>query len=448
MPASAIHPAVPLVGALVTGVFLFFSLRLRRRHRLLADLPTSKVRGVFIGLVELKGSAESEDPLTSYLAETRCVDYRWTVQEHWRRTRTESYTDSKGNRRTRTRTDTGWDTVASGGMAQSFYLRDDTGALLVHPAGARIDRAPLFDRTVSRGDPLYHGKGPDGSVRGSTGRRRFTEEGIRLHAPLYVVGPARERTDIVAPEIAADDRRRAEEFIISTRPEESVRRRLAIWSWVLWTFGLPAGPLALQIGAAQAAQNAGPETRPFPVVEWGVAAVCVYLLLWGLCWAWMAHNSLVGLRERVRQAWSLIEVQLKRRHDLLPVLNNTLAGLASHEKETQTALALLRAQSQATPPGVAGPDHAGIAAELRAVVERYPELRAREGFAALERELIDTEQRIALARSYYNDIATHYATRLEIVPDRWVASLRKLAPAPLLAAAHFERAPVTIRLVE
>jgi hypothetical protein len=63
----------------------------------------------------------------------------------------------------------------------------------------------------------------------------------------------------------------------------------------------------------------------------------------------------------------------------------------------------------------------------------------------LHRELVETEQRIALARTYYNDIATHYATRLEIVPDRFVARLRGLRPEPLLAAADFERAPVEVK---
>ncbi|MBC8009668.1 MAG: LemA family protein, partial [Burkholderiales bacterium] len=108
----------------------------------------------------------------------------------------------------------------------------------------------------------------------------------------------------------------------------------------------------------------------------------------------------------------------------------------------------IRAQAQATRPGVPGPDFDGLAAELRVVVERYPELRAQEGFTALERELTDTENRIALARAYYNDIATHYATRLEIIPDRWVAALRKLTPEPLLAATRFERAAVVVKLAE
>ncbi|MBC8012314.1 MAG: LemA family protein, partial [Burkholderiales bacterium] len=334
---QALHPAGPIIGSLVALGSLAWSLRQRRRHRLLADLPTSKVRGVFIGLVELNGTAESENPLTSFLAEKRCVDHRWTVEEHWRRTTTESYTDSKGNRRTRTKTSTGWETVARGGDGQPFYLQDDTGVVLVLPVGASIDRAPMFDATVSRGDPLYHGKGPDGSVRGSTGRRRFREEGIPLHAALYIVGDARERPDVVAPRIAdADDA----EFIISTRGEERVRSGLAMGSWALWTLGLIAAPLGLFI-AAQASDFPPPPDVPLRL---SLVAVAAYLALWGAGWAWMAHDSIIGLRERVRQAWSLVDVQLKRRHDLFPTLQSAVAALATHEREVQTALAAIRAQ--------------------------------------------------------------------------------------------------------
>ena len=430
-PMDTLHPAGPLIGSLLGFAALLFSLRQRRRQRLLADLPTSKVQGVFIGLVELKGSAESEAPLVSHLAGRRCVDYEWKVEEHWRRTTTT--TDSKGRRTTRTTT--GWETVARGGDRQSFYLKDDTGALLVHPRGARVDRAKIFDRTATRADSIYHGKGPATSVRGSTGKRRFSETGIPLHAPVYLVGSARERDDIVAPEIAAAD---GSEFIISTRDESSVSNGLAAASWIAWIVGLLATPVALLIAA-----HDRPVSQSF-LHGWIIFSILAYLGLWAAGWAWMAHDSIIGLRERVRQGWSLIDVQLKRRHDLLPSLAAAVSGLSAHEREVQTLVADLRAQTQATRPGAAGPDHDGLAPELRMIVEKYPELKAREGFAALQRELITTEQRIALARAYYNDIATHYATRLEIIPDRWIASLRKLTPEPLLTATHFERANVEV----
>ena len=111
----------------------------------------------------------------------------------------------------------------------------------------------------------------------------------------------------------------------------------------------------------------------------------------------------------------------------------------------QPALAALRAQAMATPMGVAGPDFTGLAVSIRAVAEAYPELKAHASFAALQTQLVETEQRVALARAYYNDIATQWATRLEIIPDRWVAALGGMKREPLLVASDFERAAVAIR---
>jgi hypothetical protein len=162
----------------------------------------------------------------------------------------------------------------------------------------------------------------------------------------------------------------------------------------------------------------------------------------------MAFNSLVGLRNRVRTAWSLIDVQLKRRHDLIPRLVETVGALRTHEASTQTAVATLRNQLTATPPGVAGPDFSGCAPTLRAIAEAYPNLKSDTAFLRLQKELVETEQRIALARSYFNDIATFFNTRLEIVPDRWIAALGRMQPQALLAAADFERAAVQVKLAE
>jgi len=423
------------LSPLAALLLLWGSLRLRRRQRLLADMPTSKVAGVFMGLSELKGTAECETPCTSQLAASRCVHYSFSVEEQWSRLVTTTTTDSKGKTQTHTRRESGWTTVRSGGETVDFYLQDETGAVRVRPEGAKIEPVVLFDQTVSRGDPLYYAKGPASAVANSDHRRRFVEHGIPLHTALYVVGPARERDDVVAAEIAAD--KDAELFLISTRSEEKVQSGYGAWSWVCLFLGLAALVGGLLIYQHQTRQP----VQPVP----GIILVAAYLAVFALGWMWMVYNSLVGLRERTRQAWSLIEIQLKRRHDLIPTLAAACAGLASHERETQTALAALRTQQQATAPGQPGADFAGVAGELRVVIERYPALMAQEGFAKLHRELVETEQRVALARAYYNDIATALATRLEQVPDRWVAALGRMQPQPLLYAENFERASVNVK---
>jgi hypothetical protein len=423
-----------VVAALLSPLLLALSLHFRRRQRLLSDLPTSKAQGVFIGLVELKGTAESTAPLRSFLGEASCVHYAFDVQEHWSRTVTETYTDKDGKTQTRTRHESGWTSVANGGETEDFYVRDDTGAVLVRPKGAKLEPVVVFDETVSLGDPLYYAKGPPTAVANSDHERRFVERAILLHAVLYVVGQARERADVVAPEIAADPH--APLFLISTRTEKSVQTRAAVWSWVWWALGL-----ASAIGSALIAINDLQTRSPLPVA----IVAGGYLLVWALCWVWMVFNSLVALRQRVRQGWSLIDVQLKRRHDLIPSLVSAVAALSQHEQSVQSAVAALRAQLSATPPGVSGPDFEGLAATVRSVVEKYPTLVAQPEFARLQQALVETEQRIALARAYYNDIATEFATRVEQFPDRWAAALGAMRPEPLLAAASFERAPVTVQ---
>jgi len=425
---------LPILGAAASLGLLAASLHLRRRHRLIADLPTTKASGVFIGLVELKGTAESEAPLVSHLGGRACVHFAWRVEERWSRTVTETYTDKDGNRQTRTRTESGWTQVAAGGQSQAFYLKDDTGAVLVRPEGARIEAEVDCDQTASRADPLYYSKGPAGAVPDSDHQRRFVETILPLHAAVFVVGHAQERPDVVAPEIAAS--KDAEMFLISTRSEEKVLRGYAAGSWVTWALGLGA--------AAGAAWGWAQPDAPQRATGMALAGAGAFGGLWLAGWTWMVFNSLVTLRQRVRQGWSLIEVQLQRRHDLIPRLATTVSALGAHEREVQTALAALRTQAEATPPGAVGPDPDGLTGTLRAVAEKYPALIAQPQFAALQTELVGTEQRIALARTYYNDLVTHFATRLERVPDGWVGRLGGMRAPPLLAGEAFERAPVVV----
>jgi hypothetical protein len=172
----------------------------------------------------------------------------------------------------------------------------------------------------------------------------------------------------------------------------------------------------------------------------------VYLVVGSLTWIWMVFNSLIDLRQRVRQAWSLVDVQLQRRHDLIPNLVNAVKGYSDYEKRLQPELAALRGELLATPPGVSGPDFSAVSKTAVAIAERYPDLKANTTFTALQKNLIDTEQRIALARGYFNDIATQYNTRLEVMPERYVARLAAMQPQTLMAANDFQRAAVKVEL--
>ena len=430
---------LPAIGFFLGILCLVAGLRDGKRKRLVDNLPTCKTTGIFIGLVELKGTAESEQPLTSYLAECACVHYAWSVDERWSRTVTETYTDSEGRTQTRTRQESGWTTVDSGGETELFYLQDDCGVVLIRPKGAKLEAGKVFDETCGRGNALYYGKGPSGAVADSDHVRRFHEIAIPLHCELYVMGQAREREDIIAPEIAED--KAAPMYLISVRSEEQVSRGFggAFWGWVIGGMVLS---VAGCIGHDLIFDKGDMQSR------WPIYAVAAagYLAIYGVGWVWMVYNSMVDLRQRVRSAWSQVDVQLKRRTDLIPNLVNVVQGFKDYEKGTQTELAQLRSEMAATPPGVAGPDFRAVNQMVIAIAEKYPELKANETFSKLQQSLIDTEQRIALARGYFNDIATFYNTRLQRVPDRYVAALGAMQIQALMQANDFERAPVKVDL--
>lgn len=137
------------------------------------------------------------------------------------------------------------------------------------------------------------------------------------------------------------------------------------------------------------------------------------------------YNGLVQLRNQAKNAWSQIDVQLKRRHDLIPNLVETVKGYASHEKTTLENV--IKARNQAVQAqGVAEKSQAeqGLTAalgRLMVVVEQYPNLKANENFLALQEELASTENRIGFARQAYNDSVMKYNTRIQSVPANIVA---------------------------
>jgi hypothetical protein len=230
--------------------------------------------------------------------------------------------------------------------------------------------------------------------------------------------------------------------LISVRSEEQISGGFggAFWGWVI-------GGMVLAVGGwigHDAVLNVNME-RNWPIYALGAVG---YFLVYCVGWVWMVFNSMVDLRQRVRQAWSQVDVQLKRRTDLIPNLVNVVQGYKDYEKGTQTELAQLRGELSATPPGVAGPDYRAVNQTVIAIAEKYPDLKANATFSKLQQNLIDTEQRIALARGYFNDIAMFYNTRLQRVPDKFVAALGAMREQALMQANEFERAPVKVVLVD
>jgi hypothetical protein len=439
MTSQDVAPFLPWIGLIGAIVALVASLRACRRKRLIDNLPTSKTQGVFIGLVELKGTAQCEQPLTSYLAGAPCIYYAYEIAERWSRLVTTTESDGRGGTREVTRRESGWTQVDARTESTPFYLQDDTGGILVRPDGARIESLGVFDRECSMWDPLYFEKGPALGIMDSDGMRRFTERVVPVQAQTFVVGQARERSDMIAPEIATDPN--ASEFLISLRSEEEVSSGLG---WQIVLFGL-LGAAVAPGGHALSYLVAGRSIEATAIILF-VLEFFSYALVWTVAWIITVYNSLVELRQRVEQGWGQVDIQLKRRHDLIPSLINVVKGYRDHEATTQQALASLRSQLDTTPPGEPGGDPGSVQAQITILREAYPQLKADTNFLALQQSLSETEQRIALARSYFNSIATFYNTRLETVPDGSIARLGGMQPRALMEANEFERAPVSVQL--
>ncbi|MCB0916900.1 MAG: LemA family protein, partial [Actinobacteria bacterium] len=157
------------------------------------------------------------------------------------------------------------------------------------------------------------------------------------------------------------------------------------------------------------------------VVVIGVIAVVLY-------------NSLVSTRNKVDEAWAQISVQLKRRHDLIPPLVSTVKGYATHEKGTFEAVteartAAVNAMGSPEAAGKAEEQLSGALKNLFALSENYPDLKASTNFQQLQEQLVDTENRIAFSRQYYNYVVRQWNTKIQIVPTNILAGMMKAEKA-------------------
>ena len=178
-----------------------------------------------------------------------------------------------------------------------------------------------------------------------------------------------------------------------------------------------------------------------------VCLVLVLLVVWGV----VTYNKLVRQRNQVDAAWAQIDVQLKRRYDLIPNLVETVKGYAAHERGTLDAVV----QARNSAVGNAGANPASRAetenmltqtlGRLFALAEAYPNLKANENFAALQGELANTEDKIAYARQFYNSSVQTYNTSTQSIPTNIIAGVGGFKQKDLFEAAGGERGPVQVR---
>ena len=180
---------------------------------------------------------------------------------------------------------------------------------------------------------------------------------------------------------------------------------------------------------------------------WVVLGVIVAVAIWAI----IIYNGLVALRNRFKNAFSQIDVQLKRRYDLIPNLVETAKGYLKHERETLEAVirarnvALAASQAASAKPGdpaamqqlgQAEGALTGVLGRLFALAEAYPDLKANQNMLALQEELTSTENKVAFARQAYNDSVMEYNTRRESFPDSIIAGPFRFDAAELLQATE------------
>ena len=160
---------------------------------------------------------------------------------------------------------------------------------------------------------------------------------------------------------------------------------------------------------------------------WLIVVIVIIVLL--ILYVAMTYNKLVDLRNRVRDQWSQIDVQLKRRFDLIPNLVSTVKGYAKHESETlEKVIEARNSYTTATSPHEkmeANNMLTDTLTKLFAVAESYPDLKANTNFLDLQQELQDTENKIAMARQFYNDTVLTYNNKIEVFPSNLIAAMFK-----------------------
>lgn len=177
--------------------------------------------------------------------------------------------------------------------------------------------------------------------------------------------------------------------------------------------------------------------------------VVIGIIAVAIVWLLATYNGLVTLRNRVREAWSEIDVQLKRRSSLIPNLVETVKGYAKHEKEvfenvTKARSAMLGAKN----PHEAAEANNMLTSALKslfAVAEAYPNLRASENFKELQQEVSDTETKVAASRQFYNTNVLDLNNSLETIPSMWVGNMFGFKKEEFFKASEEEKSDVKVQ---
>lgn len=180
----------------------------------------------------------------------------------------------------------------------------------------------------------------------------------------------------------------------------------------------------------------------------GIGLILLIILVVAAIWIIAVYNGLITLKNRVDEAWSDIDVQLKRRYDLIPNLVNTVKGYAAHEKEVfeKVTEARTKAMGAGSAAEKAGAENmlSGALKSLFAVAEAYPDLKANQNFLELQRELTDTEDKIQASRRFYNGNVRDFNTKIQVFPTNVFAGMLNFTKRDFFEAGEGEKEPVKV----
>lgn len=420
------------VLAVVLGAY---SLSAWRKKWTIDDTPTSTCRGVFVGRNEVIGHAVPlYEPIVTPFTQTPAVWFSWDLDR---------YQKSGDNYE--------WVTVEKRSTCAPFWIQDDTGRVLIRPRGADLEPvqglceeldekfAPPYSRwqlrqwvlvgedTIERQrsmadasfaelptvDSGWFDTTPDTAhpISSLSGKHRITEHYIASGAPIYLLGTARPRTDVNGLEFVAD----GEELLVSTKSEAQVASSNG---WTARLAGL--GCLLLSGVFVGAATDALLDEIKWFLVFWTVGVELGLLFLITLL---RNYNRQVEVKEQAAKAWSLIDISLQRRAELIPNLVEVVKEYGEHEHDVQATMAELRAVPTPPPteklPSDATLDAAqttdrsmrSAAKTTVALAEAYPDLKASGVYLDLQQRIAEAEESVASARRFYNDSIEVLRTR-------------------------------------
>lgn len=388
-----------------------------RRRRAYADLATTPAAAVFAGRNEVKGRAWAAEPLASHRTQTPSVWWRYVLEEERSHTRTVTSTDSNGNTHSRIEHYNAWHKIDERAEAlPRFEMVDDSGSVPVVLSGARVVSRQVFhdvfrDDDNSRGflEKLFDNR---------TGRYQEAEDAIAVGDTLFVCGEAELDDATGVPFLGR-------EVLVTTRSEESTTASLTAVVFILVFFAIAA----VTVGSGMLLGGEEPD-RP---QAWAPGLGAALLAL-AVAQAIVVYNRLRLLAQGVDRARSLVDVQLERRHDLVPQLADCVAAHAEHER---TLLEIVASARAAAPT-----DAAQQTEQLRTVLARaedLPDLNADESYQRLMDALADTENRIAGSRGFYNESLTLLRDRSQAFPGVLVARFVRPTHHDVAAAEGFER---------